>query len=104
LTANGTPGVVVSVRLHGAIASLLAGWPAIHLSYERKGWGAYQDLGLDEWVHDARAFDVEKVAAQARELARDPSPMFARIEARLPQLLGARAGLVDELRRRFAHR
>jgi polysaccharide pyruvyl transferase WcaK-like protein len=104
LTASGTPGVVVSVRLHGAIASLLAGWPAIHLSYERKGWGAYQDLGLDEWVHDARSFDVDKVAAQAADLAHNPAPMFARIESRLPHLLGARTALVDELRRRFADR
>jgi len=98
------PGVVVSVRLHGAVASLLAGWPAIHLSYERKGWGAYQDLGLDEWVHDARTFDVDKVAAQAEALRHDPSPMFARIEARLPWLLGARQGLVDELRARFVRK
>ena len=40
------PGVVISVRLHGAISALLAGWPAIHLSYESKGWGAHEDLGI----------------------------------------------------------
>lgn len=99
--AHHTPGVVVSVRLHGAIASLLAGWPAIHLSYERKGWGAYQDLGLAEYVHDARTFDVEKVRAQAAALHADPSPMFARIEERLPALLDAKRALTSELARRF---
>jgi polysaccharide pyruvyl transferase WcaK-like protein len=42
------PSAVVSVRLHGAIGALLAGVPAVHLAYERKGWGAYEDLGLTE--------------------------------------------------------
>lgn len=98
------PGVVVSVRLHGAIASLLAGWPAIHLSYERKGWGAYQDLGLDEWVHDARSFDVEKVRDQAAALHADPSPLFDRIEARLPALLESHRALIADVAARFGGR
>lgn len=102
LLARETPGVVVSVRLHGAIASLLAGWPAIHLSYERKGWGAYQDLGLDEWVHDARRFDVDTVRAQVAELHANPRKLFARIEERLPALLSARRDLVHELATRLA--
>lgn len=38
-------GAVVSVRLHGALEAILAGVPAIHLTYERKGHGAYADLG-----------------------------------------------------------
>jgi polysaccharide pyruvyl transferase WcaK-like protein len=96
------PGVVVSVRLHGAIASLLAGWPAIHLSYERKGWGAYEDLGLREWVHDARSFDVDKVRAQAAELRANPRRLFERIEERVPAVKRAHQELVDELGRRFS--
>ncbi len=96
-----TPGVVVSVRLHGAIASLLAGWPAIHLSYERKGYGAYEDLGISEWVHDARRFDVGKVRAQVLELHEDPRRLFSRIEARLPALARAHDALVAELATRF---
>ncbi len=96
------PGVVVSVRLHGAIGALLAGWPAVHLSYERKGWGAYEDLGLSRWVHDARSFDPALVRAQVEALHDDPSPMFDALAARLPQLLDARAALVRELSQRFA--
>lgn len=101
LLPHRSPGVVVSVRLHGAIASLLAGWPAIHLSYERKGYGAYEDLGISEWVHDARGFDVDKVRAQVLELHNDPRPLFARIEGRLPALKRAHDDLVAELATRF---
>jgi polysaccharide pyruvyl transferase WcaK-like protein len=98
---TGRAGVVVSVRLHGAIASLLAGWPAIHLSYERKGWGAYEDLGLAEFVHDVRSFDVDRVVAQARALRDDPRALFDRVAARLPALHAARRDLLDELARRL---
>src|SRR5690606_35853568 len=37
------PAAVVSVRLHGSLQAILAGVPSVHLSYERKGWGAYED-------------------------------------------------------------
>lgn len=95
-------GAVVSVRLHGAIGALLAGVPAVHLSYERKGWGAYEDLGLDEWVHDARNFDPEVVARQARELATDPSRMWQRLEAARSRLRTAYETLVTDLASRFS--
>ncbi|MFZ9394855.1 MAG: polysaccharide pyruvyl transferase family protein [Erythrobacter sp.] len=64
-------GPVVSIRLHGAIAALLAGRPTIHLAYERKGWGAFEDLGLGDYVHDARNFDPALVAAQVAALQHD---------------------------------
>lgn len=72
LLENDRPDVVVSVRLHGALESLLSGVPAYHLSYERKGFGAYADLGLNGlgglgglggWVANAADFDPEAVAA-----------------------------------------
>lgn len=74
-------GPVVSVRLHGAIGALLAGRPAIHLAYERKGWGAYEDLGLGDYVHDARRFDPGLIAEQVRDLATDPVPYWNRVKA-----------------------
>jgi len=92
-------GTVVSVRLHGALQALLAGWPAIHLSYERKGWGAYQDLGLERYVHDARRFDPVLVAQQVKELSADPHAFWSAIQARRPQLLRASADLTSHLRR-----
>ncbi|WDD90447.1 polysaccharide pyruvyl transferase family protein (plasmid) [Burkholderia sp. FERM BP-3421] len=60
--ADDPPDFVVSVRLHGALESILAGVPAFHLSYERKGFGAYADLGLDDWVVNAADFDADAVA------------------------------------------
>ncbi|MDR0241445.1 MAG: polysaccharide pyruvyl transferase family protein [Burkholderia sp.] len=63
--------VVVSVRLHGSLESVLAGVPSIHIAYERKGQAAYDDLGLSRYVVHASDFDVERVALLARELAQD---------------------------------
>lgn len=72
--------VTVSVRLHGAVQSIRNGIPSIHLSYERKGWGAYEDLGVSKYVHNAFDFDPGLVAAQARELASDPGEFWEGIE------------------------
>ncbi|MGU3782304.1 polysaccharide pyruvyl transferase family protein [Burkholderia metallica] len=60
--AHDTPDAVVSVRLHGALESILHGVPAYHLSYERKGFGAYADLGVVDWVANAADFDAAAVA------------------------------------------
>ena len=95
------PGVVISVRLHGAIAALLAGAPAIHLAYERKGWGAYEDLGIAEFVHDARSFDPALVAEQAEALRRDPSLIWDRIARAAPRLSAQYDDLVSDLRERL---
>ncbi|VWC72844.1 hypothetical protein BLA39750_00682 [Burkholderia lata] len=51
------PDVTVSVRLHGALESILHGVPAFHVSYERKGFGAYADMKLDDWVVNGADFD-----------------------------------------------
>lgn len=101
LMTNGTPGVVISVRLHGAIAALLAGRPAIHLAYERKGWGAYEDLGIAEYVHDARTFDPDVVAAQTRALQDNPQPFWERIQRAAPALEAQYSDLVSDLRERL---
>ncbi|ABI90663.1 polysaccharide pyruvyl transferase family protein [Burkholderia ambifaria AMMD] len=65
--------VVVSVRLHGSLESVLAGVPSIHIAYERKGHAAYDDLGLSRYVVHASDFGADRVAALARELAHDDS-------------------------------
>lgn len=61
LLAEDRPDIVVSVRLHGALEAILAGVPAYHLSYERKGFGAYDDLGIPDWVVNAADFDAGAV-------------------------------------------
>jgi polysaccharide pyruvyl transferase WcaK-like protein len=96
------PGVVVSTRLHGAVQSLLAGVPAVHLGYERKSWGAYADLGLSNYTHDARTFDPDAVAAQTRALLADPADFWKRVEGQRPALLEASERLTGMLRERLA--
>jgi polysaccharide pyruvyl transferase WcaK-like protein len=98
------PGVVVSVRLHGAIQALLAGRPTVHLAYDRKGWGAYEDLGIASWVHDVRTFDVSRVAEQVRALQADPTAFWDAIGGRRPALLAAGEALTADLRRRLSRR
>jgi len=93
----GTPGPVVSVRLHGALQSIIAGVPAVHLGYERKSWGAYEDLGVAEWVHSARRFDPEAVADQVRALQADPEPFWKAIRAKGQYLQDASATLDEQL-------
>ncbi|WP_126283920.1 polysaccharide pyruvyl transferase family protein [Burkholderia stagnalis] len=56
------PDAVISVRLHGALESVLHGVPAFHVSYERKGFGAYADLRLGDWVVNGADFDPDYVA------------------------------------------
>lgn len=101
LFESGTTGVVISVRLHGALQAILAGIPAIHLSYEHKGAGAYADLGLTEWLHHAGTFDPEVVAQQARELVRDPGVYWDRLGSRAQELAAADTALVDRVRRAY---
>nr|WP_275094069.1 polysaccharide pyruvyl transferase family protein [Microbacterium lushaniae] len=89
--------VVVSVRLHGAIQSIRNGVPAVHLSYERKGWGAYEDLGLTPFVHNAFDFDVQHVARQLEEIASDPTEYWSRIRRSLTRLTTARNEIISTL-------
>lgn len=63
--------VVVAVRLHAALMALEAGHWVIHLAYERKGFGAFQDLGLGDFVHGVNSFNVAEVRDQAYTLLSD---------------------------------
>ncbi|MUK02266.1 polysaccharide pyruvyl transferase family protein [Vibrio cholerae] len=64
----GQKRVIVAVRLHAALMALQAGHYVIHLAYERKGFGAFSDLGLDEYVHNVNDFSVNEVLTQVRDL------------------------------------
>lgn len=97
VNSSSTPAVVVSVRLHGALQSILSGVPSVHLSYERKGWGAYEDLGLSDFVHNAWTFDPARVAVQVQDLSRDPSSYWARVDERLPRIRGERARIIEAI-------
>jgi glycosyltransferase involved in cell wall biosynthesis/polysaccharide pyruvyl transferase WcaK-like protein len=71
--------VVVSVRLHGSLESVLGGLPSIHIAYERKGQAAYGDLGLSEYAFHAESFDPYAVAASIEKLRHDPAPFWQKL-------------------------
>jgi len=96
--ASARPDVVVSVRLHGSIQTIRSGVPSVHLSYERKGFGAYADLGIDEFVHNVFDFDPVKVMAQVESLREDPSRYWAAVGASVSRLSAHRSELVALLR------
>lgn len=70
-TAESPVRVVVAVRLHAALMALRAGHYVIHLAYERKGFGAFNDLGLEAYVHNINRFEPTQVLRQMRTLLAD---------------------------------
>ncbi len=68
LKEKGPRRVVIAMRLHAALMALRAGHYVIHLSYERKGFGAFEDLGLEEYVFNVNNFDSHQVHQLANEL------------------------------------
>lgn len=95
---------VISVRMHGSLQTILGGIPSVHLAYERKGFSAYEDLGLHDWVHHAGRFDPEVVARQAMALTEDSSEYWPRIADRAPGLRAARAELEGIIRNAIAQK
>lgn len=99
----GTPArVVVAVRLHAALMALRAGHFVIHLAYERKGFGAFQDLGLDAYVHNINKFEPARVLQQMQSLLTDETVrrQYAHdLDASLGASAAGRRVIVDELRR-----
>lgn len=101
MTPGGRPRVVVAVRLHAALMALAAGHYVVHLAYERKGFGAFADLGLDEWVHRVNHFDAETVQKQVQVLLNDADARnrYDECIARAREnILKSRERIVDQLR------
>ncbi|WP_225033091.1 glycosyltransferase [Paraburkholderia sp. XV] len=71
--------IVVSVRLHGSLESVLGGLPSIHIAYERKGQAAYGDLGVSEYAFHAESFDPNAVASAVEELRCNPAPFWQKL-------------------------
>lgn len=71
MSHDSQPRVVVAMRLHAALMALRAGHYVVHLAYERKGFGAFQDLGISEYVHHYKNFDVNLVVSQVEALIGD---------------------------------
>lgn len=70
---SGEIGAVISMRLHGALASISRGIPAIHIATERKGYGVFEDLGLTNFLFDRRKLDPDLVYKLAKELVTNES-------------------------------
>jgi polysaccharide pyruvyl transferase WcaK-like protein len=74
-------GIVVSVRLHGSLESILAGVPSVHLAYERKGRAAFADLGLEEFAFHVSEFDPQAIADAVQSIVLDEERYWTRIES-----------------------
>lgn len=71
------PRVIVAVRLHAALMALRAGHYVVHLSYERKGFGAFEDLGLKDYVFNVNSFSPSQVADLVDQLLNNPEARAA---------------------------
>lgn len=101
MTGRPKPRVVVAVRLHAALMALRAGHYVVHLAYERKGFGAFDDLGIPEFVHNVNGFNVDLVYQQVSTLVASSEARSAYRDAVLSTTEARRAaheGLVDIVR------
>lgn len=90
-------GVVISVRLHGSIQSMISGCPSIHLSYERKGFGAYSDLGITEYCHGFKKFDPNVVLRQTNQLMQDSTYFWLSIRDNVENVLTLRKVMINKI-------
>lgn len=95
------PRVIVAVRLHAALMALRAGHYVVHLAYERKGFGAFDDLGISAYVHNVNDFDVEAVLHQVQSLLQSEQARAeyrAKTKATASVRADAREDLIHRLR------
>lgn len=92
--------VVVAVRLHAALMSIEKGHFVIHLSYERKGFSAFKDLGLEDFVFNVNSFNIDEVEKRINQLLNDENYRLMyknRILERLPYLMEYRKSIIQDL-------
>lgn len=96
------PGAAVCGRLHGALACIHHGVPAVHVAYERKSYGAFDDLGLEPYLVSPTPAGLREAERLCTELLDDPSDYWRRLDRRRPALLAARHRLTADIRRAAA--
>ncbi|CAN5448099.1 hypothetical protein BH10ACT2_BH10ACT2_20940 [soil metagenome] len=90
--------ILVAGRLHAALRAISMGFPAIHLGYERKSYGAYSDLGLSEYVIDIRQQSWPKHALEAIEkLQASPAKFWLQLSEALPAIDAQRIDFIERL-------
>jgi polysaccharide pyruvyl transferase WcaK-like protein len=72
--------IVVSVRLHGSLESILHGVPSVHIAYERKGPAAFSDLGLDAFSFHASNFSPLAVANAVKAIETRPADYWRNVK------------------------
>lgn len=93
--------VVVAVRLHAALMAIERGHFVVHLSYERKGFSAFKDLGLEDYVFNVNDFNIDLVEERINNLIHDEISRKAykeKILARLPSLINYRDSIIQEIK------
>jgi polysaccharide pyruvyl transferase WcaK-like protein len=95
--APNRPSVVISVRLHGALEAIRNGVPSVHLSYERKGWGAFSDLAIAPYVHNVYDFDSNAVTKQASALRASSETYWSAVASATTRLTHSREALISDL-------
>ncbi len=99
LATEPRPSVVLAGRLHAALAAIAAGYPTVHLGYERKSAGAFADLGLSDYVVDAWTGRADAVADLVGRLVEDPTTYWNRLGDRFDDLERSWKGLVAKVER-----
>ncbi|WP_052878315.1 polysaccharide pyruvyl transferase family protein [Vibrio coralliirubri] len=94
---DGKNYLVVSVRLHGALESILSGHTAIHLSYERKGFGAYSDIGIIDYCHNVFDFDLDELNNQIENLLLDETYYWNQVNKSADLVLKSRDTMIKGL-------
>lgn len=91
--------VVVSSRYHNLIAALMAGVPAVSLSYARKNDHLLEAFALGKYCQSIESFDLDRVLADVASIKADRAVLAAEIERRVE---ATRAELRTLLDRRLA--
>lgn len=93
--------VVIAMRLHAALMAINAGHYVVHLSYERKGFGAFSDLGLQDYVFNVHDFNPSEVSALAHDLATNSARRDAydlAVQNALENVGVSRARIIESIR------
>ena len=64
--------LVIGSRLHSALMGLCGGAPAVAVAYQPKAASIYDDLGLGDWVLEARGLDPAALRRVASSILEDP--------------------------------
>lgn len=97
--------IVVSTRLHGALMAMAAGHYVVHLAYERKGYGAFSDLRMEQFVHSVFHLDPAGVAAQVNTLRSSAGARErydAQVDLAMQEAMKWKTELLESVRKRVA--